>query len=163
MTEMFTEDDCQGVILVDATNAFNSLNRHTALLNIRHTCPEFSTYLINTYRSSSKLSLSEEGTTQGDNCASGLYSVSTTVLIKELSLTTLLIKELSLIDGCNQIWYADDGAAGGNLKAIKEWWDKLLLLGPQFGHLPNACKTVHGLSLNQIIGKRQTQCLKVPG
>ena len=46
MSDIFAEDECQGVLLIDATNAFNSLNRTTALLNIRHTCPEFSTYLI---------------------------------------------------------------------------------------------------------------------
>ena len=44
------EAACQGVLLIDAANAFNSLNRTTALLNIRHTCPEFAVYLINTYR-----------------------------------------------------------------------------------------------------------------
>ena len=138
MNEIFAADDCQGVLLVDATNACNSLNRATALLNVRHTCPEFATYLINTYRHPAKLFLpdgrhilSKEGTTQGDNCASGFYSIS----------TMMLIKELSVIEQCKQIWYADDGGAGGTLTAVKSWWDKLLELGPAIGYYPNASKT----------------------
>ena len=138
MSDIFAEDDCQGVLLVDATNAFNSLNRQTALHNIRHTCPEFATYLINTYRNPSKLFLpdgnhllSKEGTTQGDNCASGFYSIS----------TLMLLQELSLIVGCKNIWYADDGGAGGYLESLKAWWDKLLIIGPPIGYFPNATKT----------------------
>ena len=37
------------VLLVDASNAFNSLNRQAALHNIRHLCPPIVTTLINTY------------------------------------------------------------------------------------------------------------------
>ena len=48
MTDIFSKTDCHKVVLVDATNTFNSLNQTTALLNIQHTCPEFATYLINT-------------------------------------------------------------------------------------------------------------------
>ena len=48
INDIFSGNDCQGVVLVDATNAFNSLNRTTTLLNIQHTCPEFATFLINT-------------------------------------------------------------------------------------------------------------------
>ena len=83
MTSLFESDDCDGILLVDATNAFNSLHRSTALHNIRFICPEFATYIINTYRQPAKLFLpdgshilSNEGTTQGDNCASGFYSIS---------------------------------------------------------------------------------------
>ena len=78
MREIFEADDCEGVLLIDATNAFNCLNRATALANIRYLCPEFSVYIINTYRVPCKLFLpdgthilSKEGSTQGDNCASG--------------------------------------------------------------------------------------------
>jgi hypothetical protein len=138
MADIFEEDDCQGVLLVDASNAFNSLNRNTALLNVRHTCPEFSTYLINTYRQPSKLFLpggchisSREGTTQGDNCASGFYSIS----------TMLMIKELSLIPHIKQIWYADDGGAGGTLEGLRKWWEKIVQLGPDIGYFPNSKKT----------------------
>ena len=45
MRGLFEEgDDCEGVLLVDASNAFNCLNRATGLLNIRHFCPPFAIY-----------------------------------------------------------------------------------------------------------------------
>ena len=72
MRHLYSSIDNEAVIVVDASNAFNSLNRQTALFNIHHVCP-FSTVLINTYRSDVNLYiggetlLSEEGTTQGDS------------------------------------------------------------------------------------------------
>ena len=47
--QIFDQKDIDGVILVDASDAFNSLNRNAALHNIRFIFPEFSTALINTY------------------------------------------------------------------------------------------------------------------
>ena len=35
----------------------------------------------------------------------------------------------------------DDAAAGGSLKALREWWDHTLELGPAFGYYPNAVQT----------------------
>ena len=91
MKEIFKEDDCEAVILVDASNAFNSLNRKVALHNIQYICPEFATILINNYRNSSRLIinngkeiLSQEGTTQGDNLAMFFYSVSTLPIQRNL-------------------------------------------------------------------------------
>ena len=49
--ELFKESEA--VLLVDARNAFNSLNRLVALHNIKTICPDFATILINCYRSSS--------------------------------------------------------------------------------------------------------------
>ena len=73
MRQMFESDDTDAVLLIDATNAFNYMNRSIALHNIRITCPIISKYLVNTYRHPSKLFvagggliLSKEGTTQGD-------------------------------------------------------------------------------------------------
>ena len=37
----FSEDSAEGVLLVDASNAFNSLNRNVALKNIGHLCPSW--------------------------------------------------------------------------------------------------------------------------
>ena len=48
--EMYDNPEVEGILLVDAENAFNSLNRNVALHNISLTCPELATYMINTYR-----------------------------------------------------------------------------------------------------------------
>ena len=76
MKEISDDEQTDAVILVDASNAFNSLNRNAALHNIQILCPQFSTILINTYRLpvrtivfGSKDLLSNEGTTQGNNLA----------------------------------------------------------------------------------------------
>ena len=80
----------EAVILVDATNAFNSLNRQLAFHNICHICP-LSKVLINTYRQgTSPLFIdnetisSLEGTTQGDPLAMAMYAVSIIPLIYRL-------------------------------------------------------------------------------
>ena len=43
------------VLLVDADNAFNRLNREVALHNIQYTCPPLATILGNIYRVPSRL------------------------------------------------------------------------------------------------------------
>ena len=40
-----------------------------------------------------------------------------------------------------QVWFADDGASGGRVRALREWWDRLNECGPRFGYFPNASKT----------------------
>ena len=50
MKEIFNEEETDGVILVDALNTFNNMNRLAALHNIRVICPAISTILINMYR-----------------------------------------------------------------------------------------------------------------
>ena len=52
MRSIFDDEKSKGFLLVDASNAFNSLNRAVALQNIQYTCPAFSTILINTSFSS---------------------------------------------------------------------------------------------------------------
>lgn len=56
---LFQQEDTEAILLMDATNAFNSLNRLVALHNIchfcHHLCPSLATVLINTYRTPTKL------------------------------------------------------------------------------------------------------------
>ena len=67
----FQDDDAEATLLVDASNTFNSINRMSALLNIKHLCPSIATILINCYRDPTDLFIdgdvihSCEGTTQG--------------------------------------------------------------------------------------------------
>ena len=126
------------ILLVDASNAFNGLNRANALMNIRIVCPAFSTILINIYRESTELFLgantllSQEGTTQGDPLAMPFYALATRPLIDSLSRDTPELR---------QIWYADDASAGGKLTNLKKWWDNLSRVDPSFGYFVNPQKT----------------------
>ena len=133
--EHFQQEGTDAVLLVDASNAFNSLNRNTALHNIRFECPAISTILISTYREPSDLYidgeviLSQEGTTQGDPLAMPMYAVATLPLIKRLP------------ESVTQVWYADDAAALGHTADLREWWDELSRLGPGYGYYPKPSKT----------------------
>ncbi len=70
--ELFAVEEDQATLLVDASNALDSLNRQTAFHNVRRICPIIAKTLINTYKKSTELFidgnslLSQEGTTQGD-------------------------------------------------------------------------------------------------
>ena len=87
--QAFDSEKCEAALLVDATNAFNSLNRQTALQNIRRQCPSIATILVNTYRAPTELFmdndviLSQEGTTQGDPLAMAMYGLATIPLIQK--------------------------------------------------------------------------------
>ena len=50
MRSLFSREDTDTVELVDATNAFNSLNRPIALCNVQHLFPPLTDKLINTYK-----------------------------------------------------------------------------------------------------------------
>ena len=135
MRSIFDDEKSEGFLLVDARNAFNSLNRAVALQNIQYTCPAFSTILINTYRFPAPLYVDgdviyyNEGTTQGDPLAMPFYALSTIPLIRRLP------------NNVTQAWYADDVSACGEVSHLRLWWDQLSLLGPHFGYFPNASKT----------------------
>ena len=67
--ENFEKPEMEATLLVDANSAFNSLNRMTALHNVRHLCPSFSTILINSHSElyiDGEVLHSMEGTSQGD-------------------------------------------------------------------------------------------------
>ena len=72
MSTVFAEEKSEGILLVDASNEFNSFNCAVALQNIQCLCPVSSTVLINTYCSLAALFVDgdvlyfNEGTTQGD-------------------------------------------------------------------------------------------------
>ena len=128
----FESDENEAVFLVDASNAFNFLNRQVALHNIRRLCPLLATILINTYRAPTELIvdgdtiLSQEGTTQGDPLAIPMYALATIPLIKKLH------------RNYKQVWYVDNAAAVGRIVDLCNWWDRIFSSGPGFGYFPNA-------------------------
>ena len=88
MRSIFDADEMDAVLLIDASNAFNTLNRAVALHNIRVLCPTLATYMINTYRQPARLFItgdeeliSAEGTTQGDALSMSLQAISLQPLI----------------------------------------------------------------------------------
>ena len=92
MHDIFESDETDAALLVDASNAFNSLNRAAALHNVRVICLIIAIYAINTYRAPARLFIigekelkSSEGTTQGDPLAMSLYAISLQTLITLLS------------------------------------------------------------------------------
>ena len=50
MRQFYAEQNVQGVLLVDASNAFNTINRQVALHNIKSICPPIHQILVNTYQ-----------------------------------------------------------------------------------------------------------------
>ena len=70
MSKLFKVESTEATLLIDANNAFNSLNREAALRNIHSLCPSLATIAINTYRENAQLFIdgetiwSREGTTQ---------------------------------------------------------------------------------------------------
>ena len=139
MSQVFVEEGTDGILLIDASNAFNQMNRSVALHNIQITCKEMSLYIINTYRSPSRLFicgggeiLSQEGTTQGDPLAMPWYSVNTSIMIQSLRTST---------PGVKQVWLADDSAGGGQIVPLYNWYNHLSQEGKKFGYLVNGSKS----------------------
>ena len=102
--QVFNQDHAEGVLLIDASNAFNRLDREVALRNVQLLCPSIATVLINTYRDNAQLFVdgetlfSQEGTTQGDPLSMPFYSLATILLIK-----CCKIEQLS-----GEVWFVDD-------------------------------------------------------
>jgi len=91
-SSMFEEEDCDAVLLVDADNAFNRVNRKMMLRNIRVVCPIIATYVINKYQHEARLFIDggkeilfKEGTTQGDPAAMPIYALGLAPLLDSIS------------------------------------------------------------------------------
>ena len=119
MRSVFQAPETEAVLLVDATNAFNSINRKAALHNINVLCPPLAQVLINTYRVPVRLFItgggeiaSTEGTTQGDPLAMAMYALAVTPLIDELR---------SRCPDVHQVWYADDATGASTCRNLRAW------------------------------------------
>ena len=137
LRSLFCDSATDGVLLVDASNAFNALNRKVTLLNAQVVCPPMAQLLLNTYRSPARLVTasgetlrSMEGTTQGDPIAMAMYAIGLAPLIRRLEMSD-----------AHQVWFADDSAAGAKLSVLRRWWDLLNDISPAYGYFPNGLKT----------------------
>ena len=115
--EIFVDKECEAVLLVDAFNAFNTLNIQAMMHNISALCPTLPTYVKNTYEVAPRLFVakdveprSEEGTTQGDPIAVGAYALGLSVLQSKISQNNTGVKHIT---------YADDLVGAGQVQEIK--------------------------------------------
>ena len=137
MRTAYEDEQTEGVLFADASNAFNRLNRTVCLSSIQRLCLEIAPAVINTYRSAAQLYvggevlLSSEGTTQGDPLAMPMYALGTIPLIRVASGA-----------GATQLWYADDAIAAGSLRRMHACWLILEEKGGQYGYHLNASKSV---------------------
>ena len=105
-----------GLLLVDARNAFNSVNREAALWNVRILWPKWLQFLYNTYHGyatlvvpgASEFVLSKEGVTQGDPLSMLMYAITV------LPLTQALVDR----DKWDQNWYADNSVCSARLPRL---------------------------------------------
>ena len=141
--EIFKDEDCDGVILVDASNAFNSINRKAMLHNIGILCPAMKIFTENCYSTSARLFItggaeirSNEGTTQGDPVASPMYAVALTPLLD------CLISQMGR-DGTmvRNVAFADDLNGTGKLQGLLHWWKCVCEYGPIIGYFPKPSKS----------------------
>ena len=140
------------VILIDAGNAFNSINRKVMLHYLEFICPIVATYKINCHATLSKLFivgggeiLSREETTQDDPTAMGAYALAILPLIKFL-LQFINLNEMNVKEAV----FADEFSIAGSLNSIKDYWDELTASSPKYGYFPKPAKSY-------LIGKEQAQ------
>ena len=149
MRKIYEDPATEGILLIDASNAFNALNRKAALNNIKYTCPEFSGYVNNLYRGDAELFvagsdetvMSCEGTTQGGTESMGFYSGGLVPISHYQIEEQDQDKSPEDTDFAKKLFYADDGAGGGTLSQILEWWSEIQTRGPIFGYFPKPSKT----------------------
>jgi hypothetical protein len=142
MATAFQDEKTRAILLVDASNAFNSMNRVRALQTVKSLCPSFYRYLNNTYQTPTHQYISgskeghfvwsQEGATQGDNCAMAYYALGTRPIIEKLNNAS----------DATQVFYADDDSACGTLDELFKYWEELCKVGPEYGYYPNAGKTI---------------------
>ena len=139
MRGFLDNDSSDGILLIDADNAFNRVNRAVALWNVQYICPSMKHVLINFYRSPTRIFmngegnfelLSQEGTTQGCPLAMAMYALALVPLVKRL------------LSSCNQVWFADDATGCDEFTKLRSWFDLLLKVGPLYGYYPKPSKCI---------------------
>ena len=142
MQAIYEDETCEAVLLVDASNAFNSINRNV-FLHVSIICPAIAIYAKNCYSLHSRHFIiggyeirSCEETTQGGPIAMALYTIAIIQMI-------LMIVDITskIYDSTKTAAYADDVTAAGRITQLKNWWKTLCILGLNFGYYPGASKS----------------------
>ena len=87
MLTIFNDKESEAILLMDANNAFNNLNRQVVLHNISRTCQCLPQTVMSFV--GGQCLLSQEGTTQGDPLAMAMYALATTSLISQPVIPTV--------------------------------------------------------------------------
>ena len=111
------------VVLIDAENAFNSINRKVMLHSLKFICSIMASYNIHCYATPSRLFIdsggeirSSEETTQGDPTAMGAYALDILPLIK-FRLQFINLNEMN----AKEEVFTDDFPVAGSLNCIKDY------------------------------------------
>ena len=136
---IYNDENNDAVLLADASNTINSLNREVFSHNISYICPAISAFVKKCYNPPSKLLIiggkelkSNGGTTQGYPISMGNYGIVVTPLINILIDVIIISPEIQV----GVLAYADDFSATGKLEDLRKWWDT----GPKFGYYPEPTK-----------------------
>ena len=139
MHQFSAEQDVQGSLLVDTSNAFNTINRQEDI-HIKSICLPLHQILEDTYKAPIRCIIcgngkitSSEGTTR-DLLAMAMYALAVKPLIGKLKSDAPNVK---------QVWYADDATGAGACDDLRKFWDSLEEHGARYGYHSNAAKTHH--------------------
>ena len=166
MHKMYKEEHTEAVLLVDAANGFNFVNRKVFLHNINVVCPSISTYVQNCYTLPSRLFIiggteikSSEGTTQGDPVTMPIYALG----VIPIMLIVLQITNTKTNFDAKMVAYADDFSAAGSISSLKYWWHALCKLGPKFGYFPEPAQSWLTVKSDKVtVLTKQSIYLKIP-
>ena len=152
IVDIFNKEETEGILQIDASNAFNSINRNVMLHNINIICPELAVFVQNSYCQSSRLFIlggkeirSGEGTIQGVPVSMEVYALGIAPLLTTLlshSLGNNHKSETASNNNVKQVAYADDLTGAGRLETLQQWWDQIRSLGPAIGYNANAEKSL---------------------
>ena len=135
MRNEFEKPETDAILLIDAENAFNLLNREFAPENVETLCPALHHALANLYNNSSGLYVnntvltSTQGTSQGDPLAMTMYGIEIIPLIGLLQKSNV-----------TQKWYADYGRTVGDFRGLRAILNNLVVHGKAFGYNVNTSK-----------------------
>ena len=153
MHDVFNDDNTEGILLIEAENAFDSINRKVMLHNLKLLCPVIGTYILNCYMCPAGLFVigggelfSNEGTTQVDPTSVGAYALAMLPLLPFL-LDFIAVNELNAKE---EVAFADDFTVAGKLSSIKDYWSQLTSIGPKYGYFPRASKSYFIVKEDQL-------------
>ena len=122
MRSIYEDDNTDALLLIDAANAFNSLNKEAMLSNIKNLCPIVYIYAFNCYAVQARLFVtggkeisSKEGTPQGDPPSMAFYAI---------GLMPLILRHASSqqTEKAKQAGFADDLQAGAKIPALRHYF-----------------------------------------